>query len=385
MTVSLWRRGRTLERVETDVAVVGAGITGLSAALELDRAGIGRVVLERHEIGSGASSRNAGFLMRGLAENYLLASEQFGRERAREIWAWTEGNLAGLRAEGIESLESYRAVPSCLVACEAKEADQLARSLDMLREDGFEAGWIEAGEDSLWRSGLATRGLVNPNDAACDPWELVRWLRSKISARVVEGAEVASIRPTDSGLVELIGPGIVTRARRVLVCVNAYASLLCEALAGVVEPKRGQMLALHAPDARLDHSYYMNWGGEYFRQTPDGSIVVGGMRERRAAEETGFEDRVTPELQEAIEGLASRLFGPACEVSARWSGTMGFSPDGMPLVGPVPGDWPANAVWFCGGFTGHGMSMAFKTAGAAVRAMIEGGETPFPLARALLK
>jgi glycine/D-amino acid oxidase-like deaminating enzyme len=63
-------------------------------------------------------------------------------------------------------------------------------------------------------------------------------------------------------------------------------------------------------------------------------------------------------------------------VVARWAGTMGFSPDGMPLVGPVGA---SDSVWFCGGFTGHGMSLAYRTGAGAVAAMLDGSDAD-PLA-----
>lgn len=79
-----------------------------------------------------------------------------------------------------------------------------------------------------------------------------------------------------------------------------------------------------------------------------------------------------------IERYADELIGPGYEITARWSGTMGFSPDGMPMIGQVLGD----RVWFCGGFTGHGMSLGFRTAQAAVDAML-GGSVDGELSRVL--
>jgi len=382
MSVSLWRR-HPAETIESDVAVIGAGLSGLSAAIELGRAGADCVVLERHVVGDGASTRNAGFLMRGMAENYFLCAEALGRERAREAWRWNEENIEELRAEGIAALASYRAIPSCLLPGSEGEREQLARSRDMLREDGFDVGWLESGEDSVWRAGIAPCGLVNPNDASCNPAELVAWLRSKVESPVRENAEIAEIRTADNGSLELIGPRLLVRAQRVLVCSNAFGPQLLASLRGIIEPRRGQMLALRARSARLDCSYYLNWGGEYFRQTRDDTIVIGGFRKSEEATETGYDDTPTTAIQGRIDGLARTLFPEGFEVIARWAGIMGFSPDGLPLVGPVAGDWPEGAVWFCGGFTGHGMSVGFKTARAGVRAMLEGVPTPFPLDRVI--
>ena len=109
----------------------------MSAAMALSRRGLRTAVVERGAVGSGASTRNAGFLMRGAAENYEAAIGLYGRELARLVWRWTEENLAGLRAEGIGALPSYRAVPSCLLALEEEELAELTRSQDLMREDGF--------------------------------------------------------------------------------------------------------------------------------------------------------------------------------------------------------------------------------------------------------
>lgn len=392
MTVSHWRRNATPRRIEREVVIVGAGICGVSAALHLQRRGVPYAVVERHTIGSGASQRNAGFLMRGAADNYAAAAGEHGRERARLLWRWTEENLVGLREAGIERLGSYRAVPSCLLALTPKELGELRASRAMLEEDGFRVGWIERGEDSIWRSNEAgaMAGLLNPGDASVNPYELMAMLAGKLSEPVIESQESCEIiRATakDGGVVVRTSDALLN-CRRVLVCTNAYGPLLLPQLSGLVTPRRGQVIALKAAGARLDYSYYAHHGSEYLRQTPDGTIVVGGCRTYHADREVGYDDVTTEYVQRDIEGFARRMLGADFEVTARWAGTMGFTPDGLPLIGPVPpgggavGDeWPQGSVWFCGGFTGHGMSMAHRTSRAAVEAMLDGAANPFPLSR----
>lgn len=390
--------------VETDAVVIGAGVCGIAAGLHLRRRGVKVVVVERHTLASGASSRNAGFLMRGAAENYALAVEVYGRELARTVWRWTEENLAGLREEGAASVPGYRAVPSCLLALEGVELAELRRSKELMEEDGFEVGWVERGTDAAWSGRLRPLGgLLNPNDGSCNPYHLMRFLAGKLGemgGRLVEGQEVIGMtgrggRPV--GGVEVRTADGVFRASHVLVCTNAYTPLLMPGFP--VVPRRGQMLALRVPaPVRLDCSYYANHGYEYFRQPEPGTLVVGGRRKAFADEEVGYEDRTTPGVQGALETFAADVLGvePAgMDVAARWSGTMGFSPDGLPLIGPLEPTgaqvWPAGRVWFCGGFTGHGMSMAYRSARAAVEAMLageDGGATPtnpLPLSRVLVK
>jgi glycine/D-amino acid oxidase-like deaminating enzyme len=383
MTVSHWRRSPSPERVAADVVVIGAGIAGVSAALSLQRRGASVCIVERHTLASGASSRNAGFLMRGCADHYAQACRLYGRERARDLWRLTEANIAAVIGEGADTLPSFRRVPSCLLALDEPQEQELAASCEMLREDGFDAAWITSGDDSAWASGRCRAGLVNPGDASVNSWELMKLLAGKLTRPVVENQEVFEIRPSPSGVVVRTADHEFV-AGHVLVCTNAYAPLLLPGFDRLVTPRRGQMIAIRYPEAtrvRVSHSYYFNHGSEYFRQTPDGAIVFGGCRTYHADREVGYEDRTTPWVQDDIERWVRDLLGGGYQVTARWAGTMGFSPDGLPIVGPASGIDDRHRVWFCGGFTGHGMSMGYKTAELAVAAMLTGQANPFDIAR----
>lgn len=392
MTVSHWRlAAHKPAELDCDLCIVGAGICGVSAAIEAERRGLRTIILERHTLASGASSRNAGFLMRGAADHYADATRLYGRERAQHVWRFAEENIEHLREEGIESLPSYRRIPSVLLALSEAQVRALEEARRLLREDGFDVEWLSSGTDSAWKSGAVLAALVNPHDASINPVDMLEHLAQRLKAPVRENEEVAEIREDGKG-VSVRTARTLIRAQRVLLATNAYAALLAPSLANLVTPRRGQMLAIRGASLKLDASYYANHGSEYFRQTAggDGTVVVGGCRTYFAEREVGYEDKTTGYVQGALEQFARRLLGTDWQVVTRWSGTMGFSPDGLPLIGPVP-DFAAPAspaptsarVWFCGGFTGHGMSLGFKTARAAVRAMLGLEENPFPLSRVL--
>lgn len=392
MTVSQWRRATNPTSETCDVVVIGAGIAGVSAALDLERRGLEVIVLERDQPAAGASGRNAGFLMRGCAENYAAACRDYGRDRAKALWKLTEDNLAGLREEGIDRLSTVRRAPSCLLALEVGEREELRQSLSMMREDGFAADWLEghgAGpEDAIWRprdgKARALAGLVNPDDGACNPLDVLGLLLRKMRTPVRQRAEVVGIEDAPGGRSVIVrtAEGVI-QAGHALVCANAYVGLLLPRIAQLAAPKRAQMLAARfRPDAgvRLLMSYYANHGYEYFRQTNEGTIVVGGWRKAHAEVEVGYEDRATEPVQSGLEGFTRRMLGDDFEITARWSGVMGFSPDHLPVVGAVEG-FASKRVWFCGGFTGHGMSMGFRTAQIATAAMLEGAPNMFDVAR----
>jgi len=396
MSVSLWQRAGSAglapqrargEPVACDVAVIGGGITGLTAAIELEKRGLDVVVLEACRVAHGASGRNAGFLMRGAADNYAAAIRDWGHERAAEIWRWTEENLRALRADGIGSLGSFEGRGSCLVALEEGEEGELRESAALMRADGFEVELVEPGEapgDVIWSRARPRVGLVNPNDATVSPYELVSWLRGRLgSARVIEGVEIDRIELTDDGGHRLSGGGAIgeVRCRGVFVATNAWGSVLVPGLP--VEPNRGQMLAARPRDpavAALTHAYYLNHGAEYVRRGPRGwgedLVVFGGARKHDEAGERSHGMEPTGIIQARLEELLRRWLCEDYEVVARWAGTMGFGPSGLPIVRRVSGEGE-RGVWYCGGFTGHGMSMAYATCRAAVGAMLDGTPTPF--------
>lgn len=401
MTVSLWRRTTALGVITCDTAVIGAGITGVSAALALQRRGVDALIIERHTLGSGASTRNAGYLMRGAADNYAAAMRDWGRATAKRLWKLTEENITALRQEGVDRLPSYRAIPSCLLALSEEELTELRNAFAELSADGFEAAWLSNASDVAWSKGQAKGGLVNPHDAVINPVELLTMLASRLTRPILDRQEVFEIvpSPTDDR-VHLRITDAEVQCKRVLVCTNAYTSALFPALNRLVVPNRGQMLALDARDARLDYSYYANHGGEYFRQASPGVIALGGWRKHFAAAERTTDDRTTDDVQRGLEAFAHALFGKRYPVLARWAGTMAFTPDGLPIVDMIPltptptfamasttsttstsgqsadVDNTDPRVWFCGGYTGHGMSLGYRLAHHAVSAML-GEETPW--------
>src|SRR5947209_15142639 len=76
-----------------DVAIVGAGVTGIAAALRLAEGGKRVRVHDARAVAEGASGRNGGFALRGGSSRYDVARETYGIEQARDLWHWTERAL----------------------------------------------------------------------------------------------------------------------------------------------------------------------------------------------------------------------------------------------------------------------------------------------------
>src|SRR5579885_556165 len=123
-----------------DVAVVGAGVTGCTAALRLAEAGLRVRVHDARAVAEGASGRNGGFALRGGASRYDVARETYGADRAAELWHWTERALdamAGLAGDSLRRTGSLR------LAFDEEEREQIRLEYEAMREDGVAAEWLE--------------------------------------------------------------------------------------------------------------------------------------------------------------------------------------------------------------------------------------------------
>jgi gamma-glutamylputrescine oxidase len=366
--------------ITADVCVIGAGLCGTAAARALARDGVDVAWLEAGRVSGAATGRNAGFILQGTAERYDRAVSLMGRDRARKIHAWTLENHARMAAvieeDGIAC--GYRQGGSLQLAGSSLEEAELLASRDLLCEDGFEAELIrgEALGPALSGAGFEL-GVVLPRDGELHPARFVRGAaRTAMAAgaRLFEETPVTHLDASDAGAVKIQTPSGSVSCQVALVCVNAAVGTLLPWFADKVDPVRGQMLAT-APAPRLfDRPIYADHGFDYWRQDPDGRVVLGGWRNLDPDAEVGFDEALHPAIQNKMSAFLARFPGLAgVPVTHRWSGTMGFSRDGLPLVGAAPS---AAGALVGAGFTGHGFGFAWL-AGEALAQMALEGAHPF--------
>jgi glycine/D-amino acid oxidase-like deaminating enzyme len=151
-----------------------------------------------------------------------------------------------------------------------------------------------------------------------------------------------------------------------VLAINGYAPLVHPYLAENIAPVRGVVFAAGPlEDALLDQPCTTGRGRESLRSLPDGRLLVGTCRRR---ESLIWGDR--PE--DALSAFVSRHF-PEVDLRSvdRWSEVMGFTSDGLPLLGKLPG---LPEVYFAAGFGGRGLSWAFVAAERLVDAMLHGSD-----------
>jgi gamma-glutamylputrescine oxidase len=329
---------------KADVLVIGGGIAGTSLMWHLARRRIDAVQVERHHLAWGASGRNAGFLLAGVASSYAEAVRTYGREKAHEVWEVTNENhdrmVEAVRGQDV----GHRRRGTAILPGDDEERALLIESEQLLREDGFEARW----------DGVQ---LINPRDGECNPAAVVGAIaRQARPGAIREGVEVTELEPRRHGVLVTAGQAHC-EAGVVILATNAYTPQLVPSVK--IQPMRAQMLAT-APQSRevVDRPVYSHYGFRYWRQLKSGEVLVGGWRDTSTESEKTSDDEPTAEIQERLERAAEEL-GTTGEVTHRWAGTMGFTESGLPLAGPLEA---MPNVYICAGFTGHGMGFAFMTA-----------------------
>ena len=336
--------------VSPDVEIVGAGITGISAALTLAEAGQRVRIHDARQVAGGASGRNGGFALRGGAMPYDQAREWLGADNAREYWRLTEEHLdrlADLAGDALWRTGSLR------IAADDDERDEIRAEYDALCEDGFAAEWRT---DVV--GGRFPAAIFHPGDAAIQPARLVR----RLAARAAEaGVEIVEHHRVES-LDELEAP-------RVLVATDGYPSGLLGELEGQIIPTRGQMIATEPIAERLfDMPHYGRHGFDYWQQLPDGRITTGGFRDFAMDSEFTDSEETTPTIQGALESFVAELVGRPVPVTQRWAGIFGLVLDFMPVVGRVSGD---ERLWIAGGYSGHGNVLGFMCGDLVANAILE--------------
>jgi len=335
-----------------DVAVVGGGITGCSCALALAEAGLRVRLYEAREIAGGASGRNGGFALRGGAAPYPVTAASIGRERAAELWQWTERELAAL---GEAAGDAFRPTGSLRLAADDEERSELEEEYDALGADGFAVEWVDELEPPL--AGRYTAALFHPDDGALQPARLVRRLAERAAEAGVEIHERERVGAIDE-----------TGAETVVVATDGYPSGLLGELEGLVVPTRGQVIATEPlAERRFEVPHYGRHGFDYWHQAEDGRLVAGGFRDLSLQEEFTAEEVTTPAVQDALEQFVASLAGRALRVDYRWAGIFGLVFDFLPVVGPVPG---VEGAWVAAGYSGHGNVLGFACGRLVARAIL---------------
>ncbi len=357
---------------ETDVVVIGGGVAGTSAAYQLAKRGKRVVLVEMRGICSGASGRNGGMTGGGT-----LVPTAVGRA----VHAMTSENLRLVQEELPEELGddfSLRIEGSLDIATTDEQWDHLVATHGAVSTPGGDVELLdrEALADLVPVVGETVLGAkLNRRGGHLWPFALVYALANgarRHGARVFPWTPADEILTSNGQVTGVRTAAGTIAAGAVVVATNAWTPLVLRDLpAGAVVPARGQILVTQPVGPVLPIPFGTNFDKEYGRQTVTGQLLCGGYRRLDEDEGLGhYEERVTGPV---VSGIASCLSGifPAVghvRVVRAWAGIMGFTADGLPLIGRYGA---AEGLYVSAGYNGGGFSFA-AAAGKAVAQLVTG-------------
>jgi len=355
--------------LHADACVIGGGVSGLSAARELARRGLDTVLLEARTIASGASGRNGGFLLAGPAIFYPEACERYGREPASRLYARTleiQEEIYELAA-GIGAADAVRRVGCLRLATSEDEAAHVRTHVEMLRADGFPAELITRDGLPALLQRIGHTACLTEHDGALQP---ARWIRAlaaqaeREGVRIYEGsAAEAPVPAPGEGSVRT--PAGSVGAPLVIVAADGPLPRLLPAFAGQARARRLHMVAtVPIPERLFANLVYARWGYEYFQQTADGRLALGGLSDLDGERSYTDREEGDQEVWAALRRYLRDDLGLDVEVTHRWVGVVGYAADDRVRAGAVPG---RDGLFATGVYGGHGNVIGFM----AGRAMAE--------------
>src|SRR5437899_1517092 len=350
-----------------DVAVIGAGFTGLSAARTLARRGAKVAVLEAETIGWGASSRNGGMVLTGLKLGVNKLISMCGRERTQRMYAASLASIDCVeqlvREEQIDC--DFSRYGHLAVACKQKHFHDYARQVEVIaREFNHRLRIVPRNELQVEiGSSIYYGGIVDEASAGVNPARYVAGLAAAAlnsGAKIYHNATVQRIAPAlhDGSRVFTVqtSRGNIS-ADNILIATSGYTSSATPALRKKIipigsfiittEPLPDGLARELSPRNRMiyDSKHYLY----YYRLTPDNRMLFGG----RAAFFPETENTVRQSAEILRHGMID-VYPQLCDTKVEfvWGGTLDFTLDVMPHAGKIDG------MYFAAGFAGHGVAAA---------------------------
>lgn len=351
--------------LETDVVIVGGGITGAMCAYLFAEAGVRVVLLESAKAGRGSTAASTALLMQEPDRDFLYLADRFGRARAREIWK----SLAKATRELAKTMRALK-IKADLCTCDSvyftldpDKVESLRKEFDARKAAGIAGRWLTAARLYHMTRIRAQAGIATAGNAQVNPLRACNGFLEAAAARgaeIFERSRVRRVKTSSSGI-EVRTPGGAVTAQRIVVATG-YATSEFRGLIGrfrmqdtyVVATKRlGRQRPPKVMAWDTDRPYH------YVRWTDDGRLLIGGedtphrsnrgSRRRIARAST----RLSVYLAQIYPELAEKV------VEYAWEGLFAETPDGLPYVGEHS-RYPRHL--FALGYGGNGMTASFLAA-----------------------
>ncbi len=344
--------------ISVDVCIVGAGMAGITAALELLGRGRTVALLEAKRVSWGASGRNGGVVSPGYSTGVSNIAQHVGMDEAKALYRMSIEGVDIVR-ENIRRLNIDEAGPVngvLRLSRHENASEMMAHQQWLSREFGYEVKYLSTAEvRERVVSDKYRQGLLDENAFHFHPLNYARALVSEVErlgGRVFELSEVVSIKDQGTSKRVTTAHGSVT-ARDVVLTCGGYTGSLVPRLARsylpistymmLTEPAKNVIASAIRTCASIGDS---RRSSDYYRLVDDGERVLwGGMITTRRSDPHRLADALRNRMVDTYPQLKDLA------VQVAWSGKMAYARHLMPLIGRLE-----DGIWYCMGFGGHGMN-----------------------------
>ncbi|MBA3971176.1 MAG: FAD-dependent oxidoreductase [Bacteroidetes bacterium] len=341
MNLSYWEKTTFFNDI--DVAIIGSGIVGLNAALNLKKKhkNLKIIVLERGMLPSGASSKNAGFACFGSASELL---GDLDKNSESEVFSLVEkrwNGLLRLRKNLGDKAIDFHNWGGYEVFDNKKSYSECEQKLSYLNKHTSAI----IGKKNIYRNAdekISTFGfrnvkhmIVNTAEAQIDTGKMIQALISKVrnmNVEIINGFEVKELVDEGKNVMILSGNNIKINCKRVIIATNGFAKQLLPKLK--VEPARAQVVVTSPiKKLKLKGTFHFDNGYYYFRNIGD-RVLFGGGRNLDFKTENTAEFGLTQLVQNKLKHLLDNMILPDIDytIDYRWSGIMGVGPQKKSIV-----------------------------------------------------
>lgn len=340
-----------------DICIIGAGFTGISAALELSEKGYAVIVLEADRIGFGASGRNGGQIVNGYSRDLETIARRYGQEKADRL--------------GEMSLEGGRIIRERVakygIECDLVDGGFFAAFTDKQVKEmaGVREHWMKHGHDGLEMVSKAevakyaktdryVGGMIDRHGGHIHPLDLVLGeaaAAESLGAKIFENSKVVHL---DTGPQPFVcTEGGIVRAKHILVCGNAYMAGIAPKVTEKMMPVSSQVMATEPLDAKLieellPSNYCVedaNYVLDYYRRTADNRLLYGGGIGYGGQDPKNLTGVIRPNMLKTFPQLKD------VKIDFAWSGNFALTLTRIPHMGKL-----SDTVYFSHGDSGHGVT-----------------------------
>ena len=358
-----------------DICIIGAGFTGISAALELSGKGYAVIVLEGDRIGFGASGRNGGQIVNGYSRDLETIAKRYGQDKADRLG---EMSLEGGRIIR-ERVEKYG------IECDLVDGGFFAAFTDKQVKEMAEvrAHWMKHGHDGLEMVSKAevakyaktdryVGGMIDRHGGHIHPLDLVLGeaaAAESLGAKIFENSKVVHL---DTGPQPFVcTEGGIVRAKHILVCGNAYMAGIAPKVTEKMMPVSSQVMATEVLDAKLIEELLpanycvedANYVLDYYRRTADNRLLYGGGIGYGGQDPKNLTGVIRPNMLKTFPQLKD------VKIDYAWTGNFLLTLSRLPQVGRL-----GDNIYYSQGCSGHGVTythLAGKVLAEALRGQAE--------------